>query len=207
MIFKETRIQSLFFAVRDSRSPPHMPRTSPLSSSVFHAASALSAPSGHLPLEGEGFNAGKTVFSFCSLYRWCLGRRFCMTAEQPLREGARQRRRMDPHGGLKTNVKLSIPHACHSERSEKILSFAVRLSRFPHICHAFLRFPHLSFMPLVPYPPLRGTFPSRGRLTIRGQHPLKSGEAASFPFEPFDPSEPIEPAFPLFIVNRNYFLD
>ena len=164
MIFKETRIQSLFFAVRDSRSPPHMPRTSPLSSSVFHAASALSAPSGHLPLEGEGFNAGKTVFSFCSLYRWCLGRRFCMTAEQPLREGARQRRRMDPHGGLKTNVKLSIPHACHSERSEKILSFAVRLSRFPHICHAFLRFPHLSFMPLVPYPPLRGTFPSRGRL-------------------------------------------
>ena len=88
------------------------------------------------------------------------------------------------------------------------LSFAVRLLRFPHICHALLRFPHLSFMPPVPYPPLRGTFPSRGRLTIRGQHPLKSGEAASFPFEPFEPSEPIEPASPpLFIVNRNYFLD
>ena len=83
------------------------------------------------------------------------------------------------------------------------LSFAVRLSRFPHICHALLRFPHLSFMPPVPYPPLR----SRGRLTIRGQHPLKSGEAASFPFEPFDPSEPIEPASPLFIVNYDYFLD
>ncbi|MCI6791856.1 MAG: hypothetical protein MSA14_01370, partial [Dialister sp.] len=59
----------------------------------------------------------------------------------------------------------------------------------------------------VPYPPLRGTFPSRGRLTIRGQHPLKSGEAASFPFEPFEPSEPIEPASLLFIVNRDYFLD
>ena len=87
------------------------------------------------------------------------------------------------------------------------LSFAVRLLRFPHIYHALLRFPHLSFMPPVPYPPLRGTFPSRGRLTIRGQHPLKSGEAASFPFEPFEPSEPIEPASPLFIVNRNYFLD
>ena len=39
------------------------------------------------------------------------------------------------------------------------LSFAVRLSRFPHICHTLLRFPHLSFMPLVPYSPLRGTFP------------------------------------------------
>ena len=74
------------------------------------------------------------------------------------------------------------------------LSFAVRDSRFPHICRALLRFPHLSFMPPVPYPPLRGTFPSRGRLTIRGQHPLKSGKAASFPFEP---SEHIEPDSPL----------
>ncbi len=32
---------------------PHVPRTSPLSSSVFHTAPALSAPSGHLPLEGK----------------------------------------------------------------------------------------------------------------------------------------------------------
>ena len=31
---------------------------------------------------------------------------------------------------------------------------------------ALLRFPHLSFIPPVPYPPLRGTFPSRGRLCI-----------------------------------------
>ena len=51
MIFKETLIKSLSFAVRDSRffSPPHMPRTSPLSSSLFHTAGVLSAPSGHLP--------------------------------------------------------------------------------------------------------------------------------------------------------------
>ena len=54
MIFKEPLIKLLSFAVRDSRFfPPHMPRTSPLSSSVFHAAGALSAPSGHLPLEGK----------------------------------------------------------------------------------------------------------------------------------------------------------
>ena len=32
-------------------TPPHVPRTSPLSSSVFHTACALSAPAGHLPLE------------------------------------------------------------------------------------------------------------------------------------------------------------
>ena len=50
MIFKETRIQSLSFAVRDSRFP-HICRAVPLSSSVFHAACALSAPAGHLPLE------------------------------------------------------------------------------------------------------------------------------------------------------------
>ena len=33
-----------------------------------------------------------------------------------------------------------------------------------HMCRALLRFPHLSFIPPLPYPPLRGTFPSRGRL-------------------------------------------
>ena len=31
--------------------------TSPISSSVFHTASALSAPSGHLPLEGKADDA------------------------------------------------------------------------------------------------------------------------------------------------------
>ena len=46
----------------------------------------------------------------------------------------------------------------------KSLSFAVRVLRFPHICRALLRFPHLSFIPPAPYPPLRGTFHSRGRL-------------------------------------------
>ena len=55
----------------------------------------------------------------------------------------------------------------------KSLSFVVRVSRFPHMCRALLRFPHLSFMTPVPYPPLRGTFPSRGRLF------MTSGEAAT----------------------------
>ena len=36
----------------------------------------------------------------------------------------------------------------------KSLSFAVRDSRSPHMCRALLRFPHLSFIPLMPYPPL-----------------------------------------------------
>ena len=52
MIFKETLIQSLSFPVRVSRFP-HMCRAVPLFSSVFHTACALSAPAGHLPLEGK----------------------------------------------------------------------------------------------------------------------------------------------------------
>ena len=55
MIFKETLIKSLTFPVRVSRFP-HICRAVPLSSSVFHAACALSAPAGHLPLEGKAAN-------------------------------------------------------------------------------------------------------------------------------------------------------
>ena len=58
------------------------------------------------------------------------------------------------------------------------MSFAARDSRFFHMCRAPLRFPHLSFIPPVPYPPLRGTFPSRGRLTIRGK-PISADLRAS----------------------------
>ena len=63
------------------------------------------------------------------------------------------------------------------------------LALSPHICRALLRFPPLSFIPPVPYPPLRGTFPSRGRLTIRGKPAIANlraspiyirGEAATF---------------------------
>ena len=99
-----------------------------------------------------------------------LGIRFTelFPAEQPLREGARQRRRMDPRGGLKTNVKRSISRACHFERSERSLPFAVRDSRFPHMCRALLRFSHLSFIPLEPYPArFARHLPHGGRLTKR----------------------------------------
>ena len=52
--------KSFLLAVRDSRFP-HMCRAVPLSSSVFHAASALSAPSGHLPLEGKAIKFGVSL--------------------------------------------------------------------------------------------------------------------------------------------------
>ena len=48
-------------------------------------------------------------------------------------------------------------------------------------------------MPPVPYPPLRGTFPSRGRLTIRGYRHLKCGEAATRALNP-EPKSPVTPS-------------
>ena len=49
------RVEREIFVIRGLRLTlfPHVPRTSPLSASVFHAACALSAPTGHLPLEGN----------------------------------------------------------------------------------------------------------------------------------------------------------
>ena len=41
---------------------PHVPRTSPFFSSVFHTACALSAPMGHLPLEGKADDTRKTGY-------------------------------------------------------------------------------------------------------------------------------------------------
>ena len=47
---------------------------------------------------------------------------------------------MDPRGGLKTNVKLSVSHTCHFEQSEKSLSSAARDSRCPHVPRTFRLF-------------------------------------------------------------------
>ena len=49
------RVEREIFVIRGLRLTlfPHVPRTSPLSSSVFHAACALSAPAGHLPRRGK----------------------------------------------------------------------------------------------------------------------------------------------------------
>ena len=47
------RKREIFFVSLGLTLSPHVPRHSPLSPSVFHTASALSAPSGHLPLEGK----------------------------------------------------------------------------------------------------------------------------------------------------------
>ena len=50
--------QEIFVIRKGLTLSPHMPCTSLLFSSVFHTASALSAPSGHLPLEGKADDTG-----------------------------------------------------------------------------------------------------------------------------------------------------
>ncbi len=91
----------------------------------------------------------------------------------PRRGGGWPRETLLPHSGKPTPprfARLPLPEEgarmFFKEALIQSMPFAVRDSR-PHICRALLRFPHLSFIPPVPYPPLRGTFPSRGRLAIR----------------------------------------
>ena len=107
----------------------------------------------------------------------------------PRRGGGWPRETVLPHSGKPTPprfARLPLPEEgarmIFKEARIQSLSFPVRDSRFLHICRALLRFPHLSFIPPVPYPPLRGTFPSRGRLTIRESPLLK--KVAHHPCEP-----------------------
>ena len=75
-------------------------------------------------------------------------------------------------GGFAATIPMTIHAAPSSERgandflgnTDYIVVIRGQGLALPHICRALLRFPHLSFIPPVPYPPLRGTFPSRGRL-------------------------------------------
>ena len=60
MIFKGSTDQIVVIRGQGLALLPHVPRTSPLSSSVFHTACALSAPAGHLPLEGKADDTGET---------------------------------------------------------------------------------------------------------------------------------------------------
>ena len=60
MIFKETLIKSLSFAVWVSRFHTYAAHFSAFPT-LFHTASTLSAPSGHLPLEGKAIKLRKSL--------------------------------------------------------------------------------------------------------------------------------------------------
>ena len=66
--------------------------------------------------------------------------------EVPRRGGGWNRR------GMKGNMRKAFSRIVIPSGAEGSLPFAVRDSRFPHMCRALLRFTHLSFMPLEPYP-------------------------------------------------------
>ena len=72
-------------------------------------------------------------------------------------------------------LRLSLPRMGKGDRRavDRVLSLVVICAK------PFFHLHHLSFISQVPYPPLRGTFPSRGRLTIRKYRHLKCGEAAT----------------------------
>ena len=85
-----------------------------------------------------------------------------------------------PHAGKALSVVIHFPHMCvfaltlWGKRYSRIVAFPAWgrgtapavdrvLSLTAHLRRIFHLF-HLSFIPPVPYPPLWGTFPSRGRL-------------------------------------------
>ena len=92
--------------------------------------------------------------------------------EVPRRGGGWPRVTVLPHSGANpASLRSSAPSRGRGANdflgnTDPIVVIRGQGLALPHICRALFRFPHLSFMPPVPYPPLRGTFPSRGRLTI-----------------------------------------
>ena len=64
---------------------------------------------------------------------------------------------------------LCLPHWGRGTASavDRVLSQTAYLRQFLfHLYHQLETISPLSFIPLVPYPPLQGTFPSRGRLCV-----------------------------------------
>ena len=89
---------------------------------------------------------GKAVFSYRSLLHGEAA--FSLL---PMEGGAPKGRRLESPRYEREYEESGLSYR-HPERSERSLPFAVRDSRFPHMCRALLRFSHLSFIPLEPYP-------------------------------------------------------
>ena len=120
--------------IKYKRLSPHVPRTSPFLSSVFHAARTLSGSLRSPPSpRGEGF-----------IRRYSFSTYACIRFEA-MGEAVFSYRSL-PHWGRGTAPAV-----------DRVLSLTAHLRRIFHLFH-------LSFIPPVPYPPLRGPFPSRGRL-------------------------------------------
>ena len=143
---------------------------------------------------GEGFDTGIAAFSFRSLPHW--GRGTAPAVDRVLSQTAYLRRSLSAlfHAASTLSGSLRSPpsprgegfvrpycfstHACiRSDDARKaVFSFrslphwgrgtAPAVDRVLSYIVDLRRISSLFFIPLVPYPPLRGTFPSRGRLCV-----------------------------------------
>ena len=90
---------------------------------------------------------------------------------------------------------LNDPHPCIviSSEARNLCYSRLRDTLFPHVCRAPLHFLQLSFKPPVPYPPLRGTFPSRGRLFLYFAALRSFDSVLIFSDKPFFYTRPFSP--------------
>ena len=178
---------------------------------LFHTASALSAPSGHLPLEGKALGVGQRysrfaafsmagrILDFSLLWKevsrrgggWLPQRDEPKSeiAHPPVSSSRAQPRDLSCRRENSTYEEVRhsksyevrclplISHSPFHRCARKISRFArnddTRKALLPFFA-CLRRISPLAFIPPVPYPPLRDTFPSRGRLF------MTSGEAAPF---------------------------
>ena len=135
---------------------------------LFHTASALSAPTGHLPLEGKALSV-VILFSHMRVFALTLwGKRYSRIAAFPIGEGGPRQRRSGTfvNGALEmifpalfhTASALSAPTG-HLPLEGKALSVVIL---FPHMRVFALTLWGKRYSRIV-------AFPTRGRLAIRGK--------------------------------------
>ena len=90
---------------------------------------------------------------------------------------------------------LNDPHSyiVISSEARNLCYSRLRDTLFPHVCRAPLHFLQLSFKPPVPYPPLRGTFHSRGRLFLYFATLRSFDSVLIFSDKPFFNTRPFSP--------------
>ena len=119
----------------------------------------------------------------------------CETARPPVSSSRAQPRDLSCRSGVRhacgcsenrsgAHLTLSVSPVCKG-RFLASLEMTIRGRRYAHF-PPLRRIAPLAFIPPVPYPPLRGTFPSRGRLMMREYHHLTWRRSRQHKFESRD---------------------
>ncbi len=143
-----------------------MCRAVPLSSSVFHPASALSAPTGHLPLEGKALSV-VILFSHMRVFALKLwGKRYSRIVAFPIGEGGPRQRR----SGTFVNGALEMIFPARFHPASALSAPTGRLPLKGKALSVVMLFPHMRVFALRLWGKRYSrivAFPSRGRLTMR----------------------------------------